>query len=484
MAEIGLRVAPRLTSGEWVAPLLGVAMFGAVLLKGSAVIGDPDIQWHIETGRWIAAHARVPDRDIFSFSMPSAPWHAHEWLSELIFWAVFRLTGWAGVVATAASAAGLGFGLLAAALGRHLQPRYVLIVSMAAFAVASQHILARPHILTWPILVLWTDAVCSASDRKTVPHPAVLLLMVIWANLHGSYLFGVALAGLFAAEAIWHAESERRFSLLRSWAIFLCGAALVSLLTPHNPLDNIWFAFGFLNAGGFIAPIGEWQPANFGTVNGLELVLLGLLALALLGRIQLPPFRILLVVGLLHLALTHVRQGELLGLVAPLALAATLARALSDGSAPARSPGGVRAPVAVLAILALLTSFWANRTEVAPPAAVSPAAAVDAARAAGLLNQPVLNDFNFGGYLIAAKVPVFIDGRADLYGAAFLSRYLDAVSLARPDSLERLLDQYGIGWTLLPPGTPAIALLDHVPGWSRFYADEYAVVHRRIAPGS
>src|SRR5919206_4093221 len=149
MAELGLRVAPRWATGEWVAPLLGAAMFGAVLLKGSAVIGDPDIQWHIETGHWIAAHTSVPGRDIFSFSMPSAPWHAHEWLAELIFWAVFRLSGWAGVVVTAASAAGLGFALLAAALNRHLQPRHVLMVSMAAFAVGSQHILARPHILTW-----------------------------------------------------------------------------------------------------------------------------------------------------------------------------------------------------------------------------------------------------------------------------------------------------------------------------------------------
>src|SRR5437867_5292984 len=156
MAEIGLRVTPRLALGDWVAPLFGAAIFGAVLLKGSAVIGDPDIQWHIETGRWIAVHASVPDHDIFSYSMPGAPWHAHEWLSELIFWGVFRLGGWAGVLATAASAAGLAFALLAAALRRYLQPRHVIIMCMAAFAVASQHILARPHILTWPLLVLWT----------------------------------------------------------------------------------------------------------------------------------------------------------------------------------------------------------------------------------------------------------------------------------------------------------------------------------------
>ena len=243
---------------------------------------------------------------------------------------------------------------------------------MAAFAVASQHMLARPHILTWPLLVLWTDALCTAAERKTAPRPVTLLLMPVWANLHGSYVFGLALAMLFAAEAIWQAPSTHRPGVLRAWVLFLCGAALASFLTPHDPIENIRFAFGFLDGGGFIAPIGEWQSADFSKVNGLELLLLGLLALALLGRIQLSPFRILLVVGLVQLALTHVRHGELLGLVASLTIAPALASGLYAGSATLLSPGGMRASLAVLGALVLGTSLWATRTQVAPPASVMP----------------------------------------------------------------------------------------------------------------
>jgi hypothetical protein len=189
-----------------------------------------------------------------------------------------------------------------------------------------------------------------------------------------------------------------------------------------------------------------------------------------------------LLVALIQLALNHVRHGELLGLVAPLSLAPALARGLYSGSFPAFSAGGIRATAFITAALALSATIWASRTDVAPPAGVAPVAAVTAAREAGLLNEPVLNDFNFGGFLIASGVPVFIDGRADLYGAAFLSRYLEAVSLTLPDSLDNVLDQYGIGWTLLQPGTPAAVLLDRMPAWTRLYADEYAVVHRRVPP--
>jgi hypothetical protein len=482
MAEIGLRSIPRPALGDWLAPAVGAAVFAVAFLKGTAVIGDPDIQWHVEAGRWIAAHASVPDRDPFSHSMPGAPWHAHEWLSELLFWWAFHLGGWGAVVTAAAAAAGLAFALLAGALQRHLEPRHMLLLCAAGFAVASQHLLARPHILAWPILVLWTAALCEAAERRAAPNPVWLLLMVLWANLHGGYIFGLALAGLFAAEALWGAGASARMGLLLRWGLFLIAATLASLVTPHAPIAGIRFALGFLDGGGFIAPIGEWQPADFRTLCGLELVLLGMLALALLGRLRLPPLRVLLLVGLVHLALAHIRHGELLGLVAPLVVAAGLSEGLyGSGIGKATSVGrwSSWAAGASIAVLALAAPYF-GRAQMAPPLAVAPAAALESARSAGLLRQRVFNAFDFGGFLIASGVPVFIDGRADFYGETFLRRYLDAVSLTRTGALEALLAEQAIGWTMLQTGTPAIQLLDRLPGWERVYADETAVVHRRL----
>jgi hypothetical protein len=94
---------------------------------------------------------------------------------------------------------------------------------------------------------------------------------------------------------------------------------------------------------------------------------------------------------------------------------------------------------------------------------------------------PVLNDYSFGGYLIFAGIPTFIDGRGELYGGQFITRYNRDVSLADlPDFLE-LLDQYKFGATLLAPDTPAVALLDRLPDWQRVYSDDVAVVHKRLA---
>jgi hypothetical protein len=59
-----------------------------------AALGDPDTYWHIAIGRWIIAHREVPRFDVFSFSMPGAPFTPPEWLAELgIAWLYDRF-GW------------------------------------------------------------------------------------------------------------------------------------------------------------------------------------------------------------------------------------------------------------------------------------------------------------------------------------------------------------------------------------------------------
>ena len=75
-------------------------------------------------------------------------------------------------------------------------------------------------------------------------------------------------------------------------------------------------------------------------------------------------------------------------------------------------------------------------------------------------------------------VPTFVDGRADLFGDAFLQRYVAATD-AIGNWLPELLDRYAVQWTLLEPASPAVGLLGHLPGWHQVYADPHAVIHRR-----
>ena len=73
-----------------------------------------------------------------------------------------------------------------------------------------------------------------------------------------------------------------------------------------------------------------------------------------------------------------------------------------------------------------------------------------AAVPAALRAEPVLNDYGFGGYLIGAEVRPFIDGRADMYGDAFLDLYGKIVG-GDSDALEPTLKRYAIAWTIFAP---------------------------------
>ena len=116
--------------------------------------------------------------------------------------------------------------------------------------------------------------------------------------------------------------------------------------------------------------------------------------------------------------------------------------------------------------------------DIAPPSAIMPAAALEHAREAGLKGR-VLNHYNYGGYLIRAGIPTFIDGRGELYGGDFIKRYADAVTLRGEEPFETLLDRWGIEWTLLPKDQPANQLLAHLPGWRQVYGDDIATIFAR-----
>jgi hypothetical protein len=135
---------------------------------------------------------------------------------------------------------------------------------------------------------------------------------------------------------------------------------------------------------------------------------------------------------------------------------------------------------AVMALGFFATASALDRRGIAPRGDVAPVAAVEAARQAGLAGH-VFNSVRFGGYLMLVGIPTFVDGRADLFGDAFLQRYV-AASSAVGGWLPDLLDRYTVTWTLFEPQSPAAGLLDHLPGWERVYADPYAVIHRRTPP--
>ncbi|HWI81802.1 hypothetical protein [Ramlibacter sp.] len=496
---LGVRPQPAVGAarGAWLFswPLLvGLASFFYCFFHSDKLLRDGDTFWHVGAGRWMFEHGRVPDADPFSHTMPGAAWTAHEWLSEVILAAVHQAGGWTALVALTAGAFALTVVLLTRALLRWVEPVYALLFAGLAVGMAASHVLVRPHVLAMPLMMVWALGLVRAAEAGRSPSLWLLPVMAVWANLHGGFTLGLALAVAFALEASIAAwRGPRLAPTVRSWGLFVLLAAASALVTP-NGVGGIRFTWQVLVESGYaLQRIGEWWSPDFQTLQPLELWLLGGLAMVMHQGLRLPPLRLALLLGLLHLALKHMRYVELLGLLAPLLVAAPFAaqwraRARGAGQAPMLDrfferlarPAGVAAMALAAALVAGVPVLVARVQPVVPPALVAPAAAVRAVQDAGI-RGPVLNNYSWGGYLVYLGIPPFIDGRADMYGDAFLKQYMEALELRTSDGLERLVDRYRIGWTLLPAGTPGIALLDRLPGWRRFHTDEIAVVHVRAA---
>lgn len=465
---------------------LGLLAFAITLALGPRDLDDPDIYFHIVTGRWILAHGAVPHTDLFSFTMPGAPWVAHEWLSEVIMACAYDWLGWQGLVFAAGLAVAATLAIFCRAALRSLEPKYALIAAATAFLLLLPHLLARPHLFALPILVLWVAILIAARDGNRRPPLWAAMLMVPWVNLHASFLFGLGFAGLLAGEAVLTTPAGGRWAAARGWAVFIAASALASLVTP-NGYEAYLLPYRLLHMQHVLGTLVEWQSPPIGGFQPIEVWLLLALFAGFSLRLKLPLTRVAILLFLAHMALAHWRYGELLGFSAPLLAAQSLAPQLqrfarNKGGAldhwmrelarPA-GPGGIIASALLMAGVA--GAFSTGRLE--PPAVFRPEAAVAAVRA-HRIGGPVLNGYNFGGYLIFAGIPTFIDGRADMYGDAFVGRVSDAYDL-RTGEVPILLDEYRIAWTLFPPQSPVVTLLDHLPGWHRLYADDIAVVHVR-----
>lgn len=453
------------------------------------MLHDPDTYLHIAAGNWMLAHHALPTADPFSFTVAGATWVPHEWLAEIILAVTYATTAWGGVAVLTALCFALAMALLMRFL-RDLDPFAALLLVILSAGLMMPHLLARPHLLALPAMVAWCGGIIAARDAGRAPPWSLLPVMVLWANLHDSFMFGLALTAYLGAEAVvWPADSENRRVTMRRWALFVAAAVLASLATP-NGLAGLLQPLRLVTMPELQRSFIEWQAPRLPDAPILELWVLGAVAAGLGLSLRLPLPRLVLICGLLYLAVGHARHADLLAATGPLVIAASLApqiaqhmrslplptvstvfARLSESTAP---PAMALAAVAALLICVPVLVRPLDRAGDFS----TPAAALQAAEKAGLTG-PIFNEQGYGGYLIFSGVPVFIDGRIELYGNDFLGRYLAAHNGKQPE-LSQLLDRYGIQWTLLSPDAGAVAQLDRMTGWRRLYTDRQAVIHVRV----
>jgi len=438
------------------------------------VFNDGDVSWHVANGQWILAHGQVPRTDHFSFTLPGQRWVSFEWLSDVLYGAAYNVSNYAGLAALVSAALAAFYLTILLHLRRFVGNRALLATAILLSFVLIPFLSARPHLLVWPILALWTVIMMRASDERRAPALGWSALILLWANLHGSWALGLAIAALFALDTVIAVKWERR--ALLGWLVFGLVSTALALLTP-NLLDGFLHPL-HVSQMATLQLVQEWRPSDLKTTPWFFAVL-GVVVVALIWRRpKLSLVRAFLLAALLAMALYQMRHQAALAIVAAIVLAPVFGRAAANDRV-AEDPKqrrqlyvGLAAAVAVLALVRFALPLLPAENEANPRRAL-------AAIPPELRHQPVFNGYTLGGPLILAGTPVYIDGRQDFYGDRFLLDYKRMLDGDEP-AFEAEAARRGITWTILPvKSAKLVPKLDKSPHWRRLYADSAVVIHVR-----
>jgi len=492
------------------------------------LLGDASIGWHIRNGERMLRTHSITRVDPFSVTMGGQTWYAWEWLYDAKIAGIHHWMGLNGVVFFTAVIIALTFALtLHLCLRRGADLPVAALLLALSLGVSMIHLFARPHVLSWLFTVIWFQLLDSsesanpaASQRRLWYLPA---LMLLWVNVHGGFVLGFALLGLYLLSAAIRYYRSRDGEESRSLAqrsktlgIVTVASLAASLINPYGYELHV-HVYRYLTSRWLMNHIDEFLSPNFHGVAQQCFVAILLITIVALAAAHNKPSlsRVLVLLLATYSGLYAARSLPVSSLLFTLIVAPLWTQALTDArenenlslrlrafvSRWQEFTGRVRnvelgfrghlwpAAAVFLGVLVcahqgrLGTTQWMHAHF--DPKHI-PVQATDTIVERGI-REPIFAPDSWGGYLIYRLYPenrVFVDDRHDFYGVDFLRDYLKAIRLT-PD-WDKFLNEKHVNWALLPAGSALANMLEETTQWNVVYRDGTAVLLERkqlLAPG-
>jgi len=466
-------------------------------------ITDPDFWWHLKTGQYILVTRTIPHGDVFSNLRFGSEWVTHEWLSEVIMYAIFRALGFGGLIVAFSVLTTVSFWIVYLRFSKLNVHPYVAGFALLLGAAATMLTWGvRPQMFTLLLASIFISILGRYSNNESTHAIWWLVpLMILWVNLHAGFAFGLVLIVLTLV-GIWldwwllgqnsRVEAWRR---TRPLLLVLLACLAAVCLNPNGP-RLYSYPFETLSSPAMMQYIREWRSPDFHNPlsQALALLLLATFCGLALSKKRVRPSELLILTVTAWATLRSARNVPFFALVAtPLLAEHSWAYLTShrlgewliatDKEKPKASSSRQVALNVSLLLIALLVVTLAAKQAIADQAMTEtrefPAAAVDF-MIERKPAQPIYNEYTWGGYLIWRLYPeyrVFIDGRADVYGDRLVEDWLD-IHDGKPRWRDSL-DKYGIRTVLVKPDVALASLLRQDSSWQKIFEDERAVIFVR-----
>jgi len=481
--------------------LLPAMLFFAVL--NTSVIRPNDFWWHLRTGQIIVESRTIPATDLFSFTRAGQPWINESWLMQVVLYVIHRAGDLPLIIFCQALTITAGYVLLQVECLRRSggEPRGAALATLAAGVLGMASWGVRPQsisFLLFAVLVVVLERHASRPPEPLKPaggsHTLLLLppLFALWVNLHGGFVFGLGLLGIYVAARIADDLAAGRDLRPDTRQALTAGIASVAALSlnPTGPIGIVRYMWGFFQSEVTQQANVEFLALSIREADGLLFfaVVTVFVLLAFHRRAAIPPYAVAAMLAFALASLYARRALPWFGMV----LAPTFAQVLATrpvlatrSGAPPSGLNGVL--LALLALLVIATLPWL-RPYLPLPAdrrwyIARRETPVEAADVLCALDKDarVYNHLAYGSYLIWAcpSVPVFIDTRIELYPKEMWRDYVwvaNAIS-----GWDDVLRRYGVTTILAHKGDmqTLVADLQASSQWQSVYDDDFTAIFRR-----
>jgi hypothetical protein len=474
-----------------------------VVVADGAQFADPDLWGHIRCGQAVLEQGHIILRDTYSYSAFGQLYRNHEWLTELLMALIYNHGGVIGLKLWKFTCAALTFGLLAAGLSETGASATVQLYTLMCTSVAlTLEMQFRPQLFTYLLFAAVLMILARHNYRGSARVWLAIPIMALWANLHGGFVIGIGTLGIYTAVVgIQDLIAEKNLKRALRLALITLGATVVTLVTPWGiglwlevirPVFSPMIRTLIVDWHPLTLVLAEqWKHGHLGVLFYVFMFgLMGSLAITFALTPKGGDLPLVVIAAVMSLAAFSAARNIPLAAIAltlPVARHVSLVlgrlheRAAAQGvrfeEAPERSHVNQWMVGAVAIALGISFGLFSPQLRTYD---VYPAGAVAFMQRHGLTGN-VLNDFNWGGYLIWRLTPaskVFIDGRYDtVYSITEINDYL-LFYFDRPGG-SRVLSAYPHDFVLIPPRSAAFRLMMNATGWTLVYKDENSALFAR-----
>ncbi len=400
---------------RWFRVFLVVLAAVYLMSRFSGAAGDSDTWWHLAAGKYIWQNHRLPVPDPFSYTTymgtPAYPGElntrhfnlTHEWGMELIYYVAYAAGGFPAMILLRAFLLTFFCGMTGWLTWRRSHSFYRGLAASLIAAVLSQLFAAdRAYLATFVMVTLTVAAYETRRGLWLLP-PAFL----VWANCHGGFIMGWAIAGAYSAEAvILRLRGKPLADERKIWIV----SALAVALTAINPNGlGVIEVMRYYRSSPLQSNIFEWNYPAWWPPDPYNTLAVATALVLLWARRRVRVVDWLLFAALGGASAMALRNTFLMGFIGPIFIAAYI---------PAwkrRVPAVLEYAAAALLLLAMgFQLARGNSFQLHMADEKYPVEAVDFLTSHHVTGR-LFNTYELGGYLMWRLWPqasVFLDGRA------------------------------------------------------------------------